>query len=229
MFEALFILTTVDAGTRVGRFMLQDMLGNVFKPLGRVNWKPGIWLCSGLVVAAGGYFLYTGATDPLGGINQLFPLFGIANQLLAAIALAVCTTVLVKSGRLHWAWVTGLPLAWVTAITFTAGWQKIFSSDPKIGFFAQRTHYADALDAGRILAPARTTADMHTVITNSTVDGVLIALFLLLVAVVIGNAAVVCVRAIRSATPLPTNEAPYVESRIDAPGQAAEPLAGARS
>jgi carbon starvation protein len=109
MFEALFILTTVDAGTRVGRFMLPDMLGGVFKPLGRVNWKPGIWLCSGLVVAAWGYFLYTGATDPLGGINQLFPLFGIANQLLAAIALAVCTTVLVKSGRLRWAWSPASP------------------------------------------------------------------------------------------------------------------------
>ncbi|MCF1597202.1 carbon starvation CstA family protein [Streptomyces muensis] len=228
MFEALFILTTVDAGTRVGRFMLQDMLGNVFKPLGRVNWKPGIWLCSGLVVAAWGYFLHTGATDPLGGINQLFPLFGIANQLLAAIALTVCTTVLVKSGRLRWAWVTGIPLAWVTAITFTAGWQKIFSADPKIGFFAQREHYADALDAGRVLTPARTADDMHTVITNSTVDGVLIALFLLLVAVVIGNAAVVCVRAARSAVPLPTTEAPYVESRIDAPGRPAEPLVGAR-
>ncbi|MFI8893729.1 carbon starvation CstA family protein [Streptomyces paradoxus] len=229
MFEALFILTTVDAGTRVGRFMLQDMLGNVWKPIGRVNWKPGIWLCSGLVVAAWGYFLYTGATDPLGGINQLFPLFGIANQLLAAIALAVCTTVLVKSGRLRWAWVTGVPLVWVTAITFTAGWQKVFSADPKIGFFAQRAHYADALDAGQILAPAKTTADMRTVVTNSTVDGVLIALFLLLVAVVIVNAAVVCVRAIRSTTPLPTTEAPYVESRIDAPGDSVEPLAGARS
>ncbi|WP_217214178.1 carbon starvation CstA family protein [Streptomyces sp. AC550_RSS872] len=229
MFEALFILTTVDAGTRVGRFMLQDMLGNVWKPLGRVNWTPGIWLCSGLVVAAWGYFLHTGATDPLGGINQLFPLFGIANQLLAAIALTVCTTVLVKSGRLRWAWVTGVPLAWVTAITFTAGWQKIFSADPKIGFFAQRDHYADALEAGRILAPAKTAADMHTVVTNSTVDGVLIALFLLLVAVVIGNAAVVCVRAVRSPVPLPTTEAPYVESRIDAPGHPAEPLVGARS
>jgi carbon starvation protein len=217
MFEALFILTTVDAGTRVGRFMLQDMLGNVWKPVGRVNWKPGIWLCSGLVVAAWGYFLYTGATDPLGGINQLFPLFGIANQLLAAIALTVCTTVLIKSGRLRWAWVTGVPLAWVVAITFTAGWQKIFSDDPRIGFFAQRARYADALDAGQVLAPAKSPADMHTVVVNSTVDGVLIAVFLLLVAVVIVNAAVVCVRAVRSPEPLPTTEAPFVESRIDVP------------
>ncbi|MBB4717524.1 carbon starvation protein [Streptomyces luteogriseus] len=214
MFEALFILTTVDAGTRVGRFMLQDMLGNVWKPIGRVNWKPGIWLCSGLVVAAWGYFLHTGATDPLGGINQLFPLFGIANQLLAAIALAVCTTILVKSGRLRWAWVTAVPLAWVVAITFTAGWQKIFSDDPKIGFFAQRTKYADAIDAGQVLPPAKSLDDMHTVVTNSTVDGVLIALFLFLVAVVLVNAAVVCARAVRSPGTLPTTEAPFVESRI---------------
>ncbi|MFH9705977.1 carbon starvation CstA family protein [Streptomyces luteogriseus] len=214
MFEALFILTTVDAGTRVGRFMLQDMLGNVWKPIGRVNWKPGSWLCSALVVAAWGYFLYTGATDPLGGINQLFPLFGIANQLLAAIALAVCTTVLVKSGRLRWAWVTAVPMAWVVAITFTAGWQKMFSDDPKIGFFAQRTKYADAIDAGQILPPAKSLDDMHTVVTNSTVDGVLIALFLFLVAVVLVNAAVVCARAVRSPGTLPTTEAPFVESRI---------------
>ncbi|CAM5648057.1 carbon starvation CstA family protein [Streptomyces canus] len=229
MFEALFILTTVDAGTRVGRFMLQDMLGNVWKPVGRVNWKPGIWLCSALVVAAWGYFLYTGATDPLGGINQLFPLFGIANQLLAAIALTVCTTVLVKSGKLRWAWVTGVPLAWVVAITFTAGWQKIFSDDPRVGFFAQRAKYADGIDAGQVLAPAKTLDDMHTVVTNSTVDGVLIALFLLLVAVVIGNAAVVCVRAVRAPGASPTTEAPYVESRIDVPEQAGEALVGVRS
>ncbi|MFE9646764.1 carbon starvation CstA family protein [Streptomyces sp. NPDC006365] len=228
MFEALFILTTVDAGTRVGRFMLQDMLGNVWKPIGRVTWKPGIWLCSGIVVAAWGYFLYTGATDPLGGINQLFPLFGIANQLLAAIALTVCTTVLIKSGRLRWAWVTAVPLAWVVAVTFTAGWQKIFSDDPRIGFFAQRDRYADGIDAGEVIAPAKNLDDMHTVVTNSTVDGVLIALFLLLVAVVIVNAAVVCVRAIRSPGSPATTEAPYVESRIDIPEQAGGPLVGAR-
>ncbi|MBN3932833.1 carbon starvation protein A [Streptomyces verrucosisporus] len=217
MFEALFILTTVDAGTRVGRFMLQDMLGNVWKPIGRVTWKPGIWITSALVVGAWGYFLYVGVTDPLGGINQLFPLFGIANQLLAAIALTIATTLLVKAGKLRWAWVPGLPLAWDVAVTFTAGWQKIFSDDPKVGFFANRERFVDAIEAGQVLAPAKNMDEMHTVVLNQTVDGVIMALFLLVVATVIANAAVVCVRAVRSAEPLPTTEAPYVESRIEVP------------
>jgi carbon starvation protein len=214
MFEALFILTTVDAGTRVGRFMLQDTLGNVWKPIGRVSWKPGIWITSALVVAAWGYFLYAGVNDPLGGINQLFPLFGIANQLLAAIALTVATTVLVKSGRLRWVWVTVAPLAWVAVVTLTASWQKVFSDDPRIGFFAQRERYAEALEQGEVLAPAKDLGQMQTVVTNSTVDGVLAAFFALLVVLIIANAAWICWRALRSAEPLPSTEAPYVESRL---------------
>ncbi|MFI6585431.1 carbon starvation CstA family protein [Embleya sp. NPDC050493] len=214
MFEALFILTTVDAGTRVGRFMLQDMLGNVWKPIGRTNWKPGIWFTSAAVVGLWGYFLYAGATDPLGGINQLFPLFGIANQLLAAVALTVATTVLIKSGKLRWAWVTGVPLAWDVAVTYSAGWQKIFSDDPRVGFFAQRDRYADAIDAGKVLGPAKNMDDMHTVVLNSTVDGVLIALFLVLIALVMGNAAIVCVRAVRAGGSVPTTETPYVASTL---------------
>ncbi|MER6158019.1 carbon starvation CstA family protein [Streptomyces sp. NPDC001868] len=216
MFEALFILTTVDAGTRVGRFMLQDMLGNVWKPIGRVTWKPGIWITSALVVGAWGYFLYAGVTDPLGGIKQLFPLFGIANQLLAAVALAVTTTVLIKSGKLRWAWVTGIPLAWDVAVTFTAGWQKIFSDNPAIGFFALRDKYAAAIGKGELLPGATDMDDMHTIVTNNTVDGVIMAIFLILVLTVLVNCAVVCVRAVRSPVPLPSTEAPYVESRIDA-------------
>jgi carbon starvation protein len=169
------------------------------------------------VVAAWGYFLWAGVTDPLGGINQLFPLFGIANQLLAAIALTVATVILVKSGKLKWAWVTAIPLAWDAAVTLTASWQKVFSDDPKIGFFAQRAQYSEALERGEVLAPAQDLDDMSTVVTNSTVDGVLSAFFAILVILVIGNAIIVCWRAVRATEPLPTTEEPWEESKIVAP------------
>jgi carbon starvation protein len=217
MFEALFILTTVDAGTRVGRFMLQDTLGNVWKPLGRVSWKPGVWLTSAVVVGAWGYFLYTGVTNPLGGINQLFPLFGIANQLLAAVALTVVTTILIKSGRLKWAWVTGIPLAWDAVVTLTASYQKVFSDNPKLGFFAQRDKFQDALDQGQVVAPAKSIDDMHQVVTNSTVDGILAALFAVMIIVVILDASRIWLRVIMSRRELPTTETPFVESRLLAP------------
>jgi len=217
MFEALFILTTVDAGTRVGRFMLQDLLGNVWKPFKRTSWKPGLWLTSAIVVLAWGYFLWIGVDDPLGGINQLFPLFGIANQLLAAVALTVGTVILVKSGKLKYAWVTGLPLAWDAAVTLTATYQKVFSSDAKLGFFAQRDRYATALDAGKVLAPAKTPAQMQQIVTNSTVDGVLAAFFALMVIVVLVNAIWVCVRAVRSGTSSASAEDPFVQSHLVAP------------
>src|SRR4051795_13401494 len=176
MFEALFILTTVDAGTRVGRFMLQDTLGNVIKPFKDVSWRPGVWGASAVIVGAWGYFLYAGVTNPLGGINQLFPLFGIANQLLAAVALTVCTAILIKAKKLKWAWVTGIPLAWDAAVTLTASWQKVFSDDPKLGFFAQRNKFQDALAQGKILAPAKDVDGMNAIVRNSTVDGVLSAI-----------------------------------------------------
>ncbi len=217
MFEALFILTTVDAGTRVGRFMLQDTLGNVWKPIGRVSWKPGLWFTSALVVGAWGYFLYTGVTNPLGGINQLFPLFGIANQLLAAVALTVATTLIIKAGKLKWAWVTAVPLAWDAAVTLTASYQKVFSDEPKIGFFAQRDAFMEARDAGEVLPPATSMDDMNAVITNSTVDGVLAALFAAMIIIVILDASRVWFKAIRAREPLPTTEAPYVESKLFAP------------
>jgi carbon starvation protein len=217
MFEALFILTTVDAGTRVGRFMLQDTLGNLWKPLGRPSWRPGVYLTSAIIVGAWGYFLYTGVTNPLGGINQLFPLFGIANQLLAAIALTVATTILIKSGKLRWAWVTGVPLAWDVAVTLTASWQKVFSGDPKLGFFAQRDRFQAALDQGQVLAPAKTLDQMQQVVTNSVVDGVLAAVFALLVVAVIVDAMRVWAKALGSREPLPLTEAPYEESRVFAP------------
>ncbi|MEV6651395.1 carbon starvation CstA family protein [Streptomyces sp. NPDC051219] len=217
MFEALFILTTVDAGTRVGRFMLQDMLGNVYKPFRQVSWKPGVWFASAVVVGGWGYFLWVGVHDPLGGINQLFPLFGIANQLLAAVALAVCTTLLVKSGRLKWAWVTAVPLAWDVAVTLTASWQKIFSDDTKLGFFAQREKYQAGIDADKVLPPAKSMDDMHTIVTNATVDGVLSALFAVLIIVVIADAARVCFRAISNPEGVRLAEVPYTESKLLAP------------
>jgi carbon starvation protein len=217
MFEALFILTTVDAGTRVGRFMLQDTLGNVWKPIGRTSWKPGLYATSAIIVGAWGYFLYAGVVDPLGGIYQLFPLFGIANQLLAAIALTVATTILIKSGRLKWAWVTAIPLAWDAAVTLTASWQKVFSGDPKLGFFAQRARFEAALADGRVLAPAQDLGEMQRVVTNATVDGILAAVFALLVVAVIVDAARIWIRAIRRPDEVAIIEAPAEPSRIFAP------------
>ena len=218
MFEALFILTTVDAGTRVGRFMLQDTVGNVWKKAGDVGWRPGVYAASAVIVGAWGYFLWAGVRDPLGGINQLFPLFGIANQLLAAIALAVCTTLLIKTGRAKWAWVTLIPLAWDAAVTLTASWQKVFSADPKIGFFAQREQYAQALQAGQTsLGTATTREQMEQVVVNTTVDGVLAALFAVLVVVILIDASRVWIKALRAGRPLPTHEDPYVKSELWAP------------
>jgi carbon starvation protein len=227
MFEALFILTTVDAGTRVGRFMLQDTLGNLYKPFREVSWKPGVWFASAVIVGAWGYFLYAGVTDPLGGINQLFPLFGIANQLLAAVALTLCTTLLIKAGKLKWAWVTGIPLAWDATVTLTASYQKVFSDNPKLGFFAQRDKFNGSIDAGKVLPPAKTMDDMHAVVTNSTVDGILAALFAILIIIVILDATRISIKAIRSRDLLPSTEVPAEQSHLDAPsglfGRADEP------
>jgi carbon starvation protein len=217
MFEALFILTTVDAGTRVCRFMLQDTLGNIWKPMGRTSWWPGVAGASAVVVAAWGYFLYTGVTNPLGGINQLFPLFGIANQLLAAVALAVATTILIKSGRAKWAWVTGIPLAWDATVTLTASSYKVFSSNPKLGFFAQRNAFQDAIDANKVLPPAKSMEDMHTIVTNSTVDGILAAFFAVMIIIVILMSVRIWWIALRRPGPLPTSETPSEPSTIWAP------------
>ncbi|MFC5677253.1 carbon starvation CstA family protein [Aeromicrobium endophyticum] len=216
MFEALFILTAVDAGTRVGRFMLQDTIGNVWKRYGDVSWRPAAWSASAITVGAWGYMLYIGVTDPLGGINQLFPLFGIANQLLAAIALTLCVTLLIKHGKLRYAWVPGIPLAWDLVVTMTASWQKIFSDNPALGYFAQASRYRDARDAGELLAPAADRDQMNQVITNSTTNGVLQSAFAVLVIIVVANAVVIWVRAIRAGS-LPTTEVPHTPSEIVAP------------
>jgi carbon starvation protein len=216
MFEALFILTAVDAGTRVGRFMLQDTIGNVWKRFGDLSWRPGNIIASAVVVGLWGSVLYIGVTDPLGGVNQLFPLFGIANQLLAAIALTLVTVLLIKHGKLRYAWVTGVPLVWDLVVTMTASYQKVFSDNPALGYFAQRQRYADAKAAGELLAPAKDAAQMDQIITNSTINGVLQSFFALLVLVVVAHAAVVIVRAVRAGG-LPTTEEPPTPSRIVEP------------
>ncbi|MBM9460425.1 carbon starvation protein A [Nocardioides sp. zg-536] len=216
MFEALFILTAVDAGTRVGRFMLQDTIGNFWKRFGDTSWRPAAWSASAVVVAAWGYMLYVGVTDPLGGINQLFPLFGISNQLLAAIALCLCVTLMLKHGRAKWVWVPLVPLVWDLVVTMTASWQKVFSDDPAIGYFAQADRYREARDAGELLAPASDAGQMDQVVTNSTTNGVLQLVFALLVIVVVANAMVVWVRALRAGG-LPTTEVPHTPSQIVAP------------
>ncbi|KRE37854.1 carbon starvation protein CstA [Janibacter sp. Soil728] len=218
MFEALFILTTVDAGTRVARFMFSDALGNV-PGLGRFkdpSWRPGAWLCSIVVVAGWGSILVMGILDPLGGIYTLFPLFGIANQLLAAIALAVVTTVVVKQGNLRWAWIPGIALVWDLLITLWASWLKIFSSDPKIGFFAQRSRFVEAREKGELLTGASSPGDMDKIIFNSGVQGTLSIIFAVLVIIVVAASVVVMVRAARAGG-LPTSEDEGVPSRIFAP------------
>jgi carbon starvation protein len=185
MFEALFILTTVDAGTRVGRFMLQDLLKHVWAPIGRVSWYPAVVMASGLVVSMWGYFLYQGVMDPLGGINSLWPLFGISNQLLAAVALCVGTTVIIKMGKARYAWVTILPLTWLAIVTLTAGAEKIFSADPKLGFLSHARVVSGQLAAGALPSGVQTLTDAKRLILNDHIDAAVAAFFLLSVIVIL--------------------------------------------
>ncbi len=181
LFEALFILTTVDAGTRVARFMIQDLLGTFVAPLKDTkSWTANV-TATALAVSGWGWFLYQGVTDPLGGINTLWPLFGISNQMLAAIALTMATVVLFRMKRERYAWVTLLPLSWLLICTLTAGWQKMFHSDPKIGFLAHAAKYSDAFARGEILAPAKSAGEMRQVIFNDYVNAGLCALFMAVV------------------------------------------------
>ena len=217
MFEALFILTTVDAGTRVGRFMLQDLAGNVYEPFRNASWLPGNIITSAVIVAAWGYFLVVGVLDPLGGINQLFPLFGIANQLLAAVALTVATTILIKMGKLKYIWVTLIPLAWDAIVTLTASGYKIFSANPQIGFFAQRSAAQEALANGEPFTGTSSLAQTEQIITNATVDGILSIIFALAIIVVIVDAARVWVGLIFGSEEPEMHEAPYEPSEIESP------------
>ena len=181
LFEALFILTTVDAGTRVARFMIQDMVGAVVPAFKETkNWANNV-IGSALSVAAWGYFLYAGVTDPLGGINTLWPLFGISNQMLAGIALIMCTVVLFKMKRGHVAWVPMFPAAWLLICTLYAGWQKVFSDNPAIGFWAHGNKFQAALEQNQILAPAKNMDQMAQIVMNDRVDGVMAAAFVLVV------------------------------------------------
>ena len=204
MFEALFILTIMDTGTRVGRFMLQDMLGQVWPKLGEYNWKPGMLATSAVVVAMWGYFLYQGVIDPLGGINSLWPLFGIANQLLAAVAFCVGTTILIKMHGAKYMWVTCVPLAWLVVVCFTAGWQKIFDSSPALGFLAQ----AEALAKGP------QTAATAALIFNARLDAGVTAVFMILVAIILVDSLRVWIGVLGGNKPVQLNETPFVQTQL---------------
>jgi carbon starvation protein len=212
MFEALFILTTLDAGTRVGRFMLQDMLGNIWPRLGQTSWTPSVMLTSGAIVAAWGYFLYIGVIDPNGGVNILWPLFGIANQMLAAIALCIATGILVKSNKLKHAWITALPLAWLVTITTTAAYQKIMSEDVRVGFFAAAHDMAAKLAAGTL--PAEKAAVAPQLIFNQQLDAWLTLFFVALLWVIVLDMLRVCYRQMVGLPVPPITESPHMPSRL---------------
>ena len=213
MFEAIFILTTLDAGTRVGRFMLQDMLGNVWPKMAQTSWWPSVLISSALVVAGWGYFLYIGVIDPNGGVNILWPLFGIANQMLAAIALCVGTGILVKSGKLKFAWVTGFPLVWLIVITSTAAWEKITSSDIRVGFFAAANDMTDKLAAG--VLPSEKAAVATQLIFNQHLDAWLTMFFVVVLWVVVLDMLRVVVQSYFGKAVLPSSEVDYQKSCID--------------
>ena len=196
LFEALFILTAVDAGTRAGRFMLQDLMGTFVPSMRRMDSIVASLVATALCVAAWGYFLYQGVVDPLGGINTLWPLFGIANQMLAGVALMLATVVLFKMKRQRFAWVTVVPTAWLLLCTLTAGWQKVFHDNPKIGFLAAANKYQAALDKGELLAPAKNIDQMHQIILNNQIDAGMAALFLFLVVSILAFTIPACRKAL---------------------------------
>ena len=213
MFEALFILTTLDAGTRVGRFMLQDILGNFNQKLGETSYMPSVILTSGLVVAGWGYFLYIGVIDPNGGVNILWPLFGIANQMLAAIALCVATSIIVKSGKARYAWVTGLPLTWLVVITSTAAYEKIFSDDIRVGFFAAANHLSAQLLSGVLSVEKAAVAPR--LIFNQHLDAYLTMFFVFVLWIVVIDMINISRRYLQGKKVLASSEEPYVKTALE--------------
>ena len=221
MFEALFILTAVDAGTRVARFMLQDSIGNFVPRFKEHSWRPGAWLCTAIMVAAWGAVLLMGVTDPLGGINTLFPLFGIANQLLAAIALSVCLAIAAKRGSFKYIWIVAVPLAFAAVVTITASAYKIFSPVPAVGYFANNAAFSKALAEGKTeFGTAKTVAAMEAVVRNTMIQGWLSVIFVVLSIIVIITAMIATVKAFRNeagGVAHTDNEDPAVPSRVYAP------------
>ena len=212
MFEALFILTTLDAGTRVGRFMLQDLGKHVWQPFGRVSWYPAVLISSAVVVAMWGHFLYQGVLDPLGGVNSLWPLFGISNQLLAAVALCVGTTVIIKMGKQRYTFVTLLPLILLVAVTMSAGWAKMFSPDPKLGFLAHAHLLADAIATGALPAGVKTAAAARQMMFNDYLDAAVAGFFMVSVVVILVDSVREWVQVLSGRKPAVSSEVPFDQS-----------------
>jgi carbon starvation protein len=209
MFEAIFILTTIDAGTRVGRFMVQDLGKHVWEPLGRVSWYPAVVMSSALIVAMWGYFLYQGVVDPLGGINSLWPLFGISNQLLATVALCVGTTVIIKMGKARYSYLTLIPLVWLVIVTMTAGWAKIFSADPRLGFISHANWVGDAIASGTLPASIASAEIGRRLMFNDYLNTAVAAFFMISVVVILADSLREWTLVVRGRKPAVSTEVPF--------------------